>query len=139
VFVCGPPTSLICHNWKRVCILSLSLFLRGLCSLFLSGIKRFMHSSFVLSHKLPAVCARMRCVRFLIFNFFYCLLTRDFLPWVYNGLENTIHAWISTLVNEWGSCASICTEILGPDGTVYANGIFKLQVRVPDRYSLAAC
>jgi ubiquitin-conjugating enzyme E2 T len=25
-------------------------------------------------------------------------------------------------------------QILGPDGTVYANGIFKLQVRVPDRY-----
>jgi hypothetical protein len=28
VFVCGPPTSLICHNWKRVCILSLSLSTR---------------------------------------------------------------------------------------------------------------
>jgi ubiquitin-conjugating enzyme E2 T len=25
-------------------------------------------------------------------------------------------------------------QILGPDGTVYANGVFKLQVRVPDRY-----
>ncbi|KAH9545848.1 hypothetical protein CY35_12G068700 [Sphagnum magellanicum] len=25
-------------------------------------------------------------------------------------------------------------QILGPDGTVYANGIFKLQVRIPDRY-----
>ncbi|CAK9259498.1 unnamed protein product [Sphagnum jensenii] len=25
-------------------------------------------------------------------------------------------------------------QILGPEGTVYANGIFKLQVRVPDRY-----
>jgi hypothetical protein len=54
--------------------LSLSLSLRGLCPLFLSDIKRFMHGSFVLSHKLPAVCARLRCVGILIFNFFYCLL-----------------------------------------------------------------
>jgi len=137
--VCVWPSNELNLSQLEARMYTLSLSLRGLCLLFLSDIKRFMHSSFVLSHKLPVACARLRCVRFLIFNFFYCLLTRDFIRWVFNGLENTIYAWISTLVNEWGSCASICTEILGPDGTVYANGIFKLQVRIPDRYSLAAC
>ena len=29
-----------------------------------------------------------------------------------------------------------CAEIQGPDGTVYAKGIFKLEIEIPDRLAL---